>query len=209
MAENIGENPDKRRKGDTSKTTETSLGLTLAPSSDALPIAYDDNVWDIVDASSPLASIMPNGAGQYDQHAINEALAENGGGGAANIDYVYEKGEEPGSTKSVFDKNIKKGLRTKNGIVKVPSYYYTVFDNTDENGDPTYLTSVTIAVYDLFVGNCPIVQVVQPVADGGVVRYKVVYCDVTVDIENSQITIAWSNKVTVDENHPLYISILG
>lgn len=68
-----------KRESSTNRKVETSLGLTLASSSDTQPIAYADGLWDVVGSNSRLASVL-DGAGQYDQHTINEALASAGGG---------------------------------------------------------------------------------------------------------------------------------
>lgn len=60
----------------TEKVRQTRFPLSLAPSSPTtFPIAYSDNLWDVVTAGQTLASLL-GGPGQYDQHAINEALAQ-------------------------------------------------------------------------------------------------------------------------------------
>lgn len=60
----------------TDKVTQTRFPLSLAPSSPTtFPIAYADNIWDVAAAGSTLAFLL-EGPGQYDQHTINEALAQ-------------------------------------------------------------------------------------------------------------------------------------
>lgn len=60
----------------TEKVRQTRFPLSLAPSSPTtFPIAYADDVWDLVQAGQTLASLL-GAPGQYDQHTINEALAQ-------------------------------------------------------------------------------------------------------------------------------------
>lgn len=60
----------------TTKKAVSSMGMTFESGNPATyPIAYDDNVWDNVFEGSELASIL-GGSGQFDQHVINETLAE-------------------------------------------------------------------------------------------------------------------------------------
>lgn len=60
----------------TEKVTQTRFPLSLAPSSPStFPISYADNIWDVVTAGQTLAALLGQ-PGQYDQHAINEALAQ-------------------------------------------------------------------------------------------------------------------------------------
>ena len=72
------------KRNDVTKVTQTSMGLSFASANPAeFPIAYQEELWDRAEADSELAKLMGNGsAGQYDQHAINEALAGAAGGAA-------------------------------------------------------------------------------------------------------------------------------
>lgn len=73
-------------KNDTNKVSQNSLGLSFTPSNpNEFPIAYADNVWDIVNSETNLSELLEN-IGQFDQHTINELFAkiliEHGMGGA-------------------------------------------------------------------------------------------------------------------------------
>jgi len=73
-------------KNDTNKVSQSSLGLSLAPSNpNEFPIVYADNVWDVVNSETNLAELLEN-IGQFDQHTINELFAriliEGGIGGS-------------------------------------------------------------------------------------------------------------------------------
>ena len=58
------------------KVTQTSFGISLASANrDGFPLTYGDDVWDNVYEGSELADILA-GSGQFDQHTVNEALAE-------------------------------------------------------------------------------------------------------------------------------------
>lgn len=183
----------QRKDSSTTPNTKSKLGLTLAPAAGTYPIAYTDDTWDIVTNADTALKARLGNTGQYDQHTINEALASG-----ASIEYDYD------TTESVFDDTTNKGIPSLGTYVKVPSYYYTKFDNTEDVGgtivaiDPPQ-TSVTIPITDC--GNCPIVQVVQ---DG-----HVVFCDVDINISTGLITISWGTTITVNVSHPLYISIVG
>lgn len=64
------------KKNTTTKDALHALPIALKSSNgDEFPIAYCDNIWDIVAAQSKLIDILGS-IGQYDQHSINEALAE-------------------------------------------------------------------------------------------------------------------------------------
>lgn len=63
-------------KPSTDKVSQVFYPLSLQPSNDAeFPISYADNIWDVVTAGQTLASFLGQ-PGQYDQHTINEALAQ-------------------------------------------------------------------------------------------------------------------------------------
>ena len=60
----------------TEKVRQVYYPLSLKPSNeDEFPISYADNIWDVVTAGQTLASLLGR-EGQYDQHTINEALAQ-------------------------------------------------------------------------------------------------------------------------------------
>ena len=64
------------KKNTTTKDALHALPIALKSSNgDEFPIAYCDNIWDIVAAQSKLIGVLGS-IGQYDQHTINEALAE-------------------------------------------------------------------------------------------------------------------------------------
>ena len=64
------------KKNTTTKDALHALPIALKSSNgDEFPIAYCDNIWDIVAAQSKLIGVLGS-IGQYDQHSINEALAE-------------------------------------------------------------------------------------------------------------------------------------
>ena len=187
-----------RKKPDTTKVPQNTVPVSLTVSNPSeFPLVYAENTWDIVtNDDTSLKSLLVN-TGQYDQHTINETLAGIAAG-AANITYDYD------TTESVFDPNTDKGIPSATAYVKVPSYYYTTFNNTEDvGGVPTPLDppahSFMIPITDC--GNCPIVQVVQ---DG-----HVVYCDIDINIGTGVVTISWSNNITVDTTHPLYVSVIG
>lgn len=187
-----------RKKPDTTKVSQNTIPASLTASNpNEFPIVYGDDIWDVVGSGSSLASLIGN-TGQYDQHSINEALANNTSA-ASNIHYDYD------TTESVFDSETNKGIPSAgNTYVKVPSYYYTTFDNTEIiEGERVPLNppahSLSIPITDC--GNCPIVQVVQ---DG-----HVVYCDLDINIGTGVITISWGNTINVNTQHPLYISVIG
>ena len=182
-----------KKTSDTTKNTKTQLGLTLAPAASTYPISYVEDNWDVVTDASSALGVRLGGTGQYDQHTINEALAS----GAA-IEYDYDTDD------SVFDPTTEKGIPSVDACVKVPSYYYTTFDNTEVVGGetvpldpPAHALTIPITA----CGNCPIVQVVQ---DG-----HVVFCDIDINIGTGSITINWGTTITVNASHPLYISIIG
>ena len=59
----------------TDKVRQVYYPLSLKPSNDEeFPISYADNIWDVVGAGSTMAALAGN-TGQYDQHTINELLA--------------------------------------------------------------------------------------------------------------------------------------
>ena len=62
----------------TTKNTKSKLGLTLAPAANVYPISYVEDTWDVVtnDSADAAMKTLMGGAGQYDQHKINKALAE-------------------------------------------------------------------------------------------------------------------------------------
>lgn len=71
-----------KKSNSTTAVQKTGLTLTLSPNDATYPIIYSDDAWDIAADGSALEDLL-DGAGQYDQHTINEALAEavaNGGG---------------------------------------------------------------------------------------------------------------------------------
>lgn len=59
----------------TEKVEQSFLPISLKPSSARFPIAYADNIWDVVTEGQTLAAMLGQ-AGQYDQHTINEQLAQ-------------------------------------------------------------------------------------------------------------------------------------
>lgn len=60
----------------TERVEQAGFGLSLMPSSPKrFPIAYADNIWDIVEAGQTLEALLGQ-PGQYDQHYINERLAQ-------------------------------------------------------------------------------------------------------------------------------------
>lgn len=60
----------------TEKVRQTRFPLSLAPSSPTtFPISYADNIWDVVTEGQTLAALLGQ-PGQYDQHTINEQLAQ-------------------------------------------------------------------------------------------------------------------------------------
>lgn len=60
----------------TNKVKQSLFPLSLQPSSPtSFPLAYGDNIWDVAEDGSSLAEQMGE-EGQYDQHSINESLAE-------------------------------------------------------------------------------------------------------------------------------------
>ena len=60
----------------TDKVPQTRFPLSLAPSSPTtFPISYADNIWDVVTEGQTLADMLGQ-PGQYDQHTINEQLAQ-------------------------------------------------------------------------------------------------------------------------------------
>ena len=202
------------KKPDLVQSSKSRFALVMAPSSNDAPIAYSEDTWDVVNGDSKLAALLGAG-GQYDQHTINEALATEGGGGSVNVEYVYDE------TKSVFDKvkdsnnqdvDVTKGLKTEDGFLKIPVYYYYKFDN---NGGTTNQSFVSINLDGKKIGNCPIVQVVRKVPrynNGQLIgnEYKVVYCDFFLDIEQKTLLISWNNKdIVVDDENPMYITIIG
>ena len=187
-----------RKKENTNKVVQSTVPVSMKPSStDDFPLVYSEDIWDVVANNSNLKNIVGN-YGQYDQHSINESLASSVAS-ATQIAYHYD------TTESVFDPTTNKGIQTANNVyVKVPSYYYTKFDNTEIiDGQVVPITppahSITIPITNC--GNCPIVQIVQ---DG-----HVVYCDTDINVGTGVITITWGNTITVDVSHPLYISIVG
>lgn len=187
-----------RKKPDTTKVDQNTVPASLTVSNPyEYPLVYCENIWDIVtNNDTSLKNLLVN-TGQYDQHTINETLAGLASS-AANIIYEYDTED------SVFDPTTDKGIPSATAYVKVPSYYYAVFDNTEMiGGVPTPInppaTSTTIPITDC--GNCPIVQVVH---DG-----HVVYCDLDINIGTGVVTISWGNNITVNTSHPLYISVIG
>lgn len=75
-----------------SKNTKTNIPLTLAPSASSYPTAYAEDIWDDVQSGTALVQKL-GAAGQYDQHTINEQLAE----AAANGGYQAPDGGIPAS----------------------------------------------------------------------------------------------------------------
>lgn len=59
----------------TEKVEQSFLPISLKPSSARFPISYADNIWDVVTEGQTLAAMLGQ-AGQYDQHTINEQLAQ-------------------------------------------------------------------------------------------------------------------------------------
>lgn len=187
-----------RKKPDTTKVSQNTIPASLTASNpNEFPIVYGDDIWDVVAGGSSLATLIGN-TGQYDQHSINEVLA-NTTSVASNIHYEYD------TTESVFDSGTNKGIPSVGTTyVKVPSYYYTMFDNTEiVEGVPVPLNPPvnSFSIPITACGNCPIVQVVQ---DG-----HVVFCDLDINIGTGVITINWGDTITVNTQHPLYISVIG
>lgn len=61
----------------TDKVRQSYFPLSLRPSNeDEFPIAYGDNLWDVVPSGSPIAALAGN-TGQFDQHSINELMARS------------------------------------------------------------------------------------------------------------------------------------
>ena len=59
----------------TDKVEQSFFPISLKPSSPTtFPIAYADNVWDVVTELQQLAPLA-EATGQFDQHTINELLA--------------------------------------------------------------------------------------------------------------------------------------
>lgn len=59
----------------TEKVRQVYYPLSLKPSNDEeFPLAYADNLWDVVHDGSALAQLT-EAIGQFDQHTINELLA--------------------------------------------------------------------------------------------------------------------------------------
>lgn len=59
----------------TNKVPQSLFPLSLKPSSpSSFPLAYCDNLWDVVQEGSSLAELT-EAIGQFDQHTINELLA--------------------------------------------------------------------------------------------------------------------------------------
>ncbi|MBR6249756.1 MAG: hypothetical protein IKR17_01000 [Bacteroidales bacterium] len=61
------------------KQTNVALSLKSADGEN-YPIAYAEDIWDNILPESELSKLMKDGAGQYDQHEINEILASHSGG---------------------------------------------------------------------------------------------------------------------------------
>lgn len=60
---------------DTNRVNQDSLGLSIKSSNpEEFPIAYSDNIWDIVLSGTNLARLLEN-IGSFDQHTINELFA--------------------------------------------------------------------------------------------------------------------------------------
>ena len=63
------------------KSNTTKVGLNTIPASltvsnpNEYPLVYSEDAWDVVESGSSLEGVLGN-EGQYDQHVINEALAE-------------------------------------------------------------------------------------------------------------------------------------
>lgn len=59
----------------TNKVPQSLFPLSLKPSSPtSFPLAYGDNIWDVVHEGSSLAELT-EAIGQFDQHTINELFA--------------------------------------------------------------------------------------------------------------------------------------
>lgn len=59
----------------TNKVPQSLFALSLKPSSPtSFPLAYGDNIWDVVHEGSCLAELT-EAIGQFDQHTINELFA--------------------------------------------------------------------------------------------------------------------------------------
>lgn len=59
----------------TNKVPQSLFPLSLKPSSPtSFPLAYGDNIWDVVQEGSSLAELT-EAIGQFDQHTINELFA--------------------------------------------------------------------------------------------------------------------------------------
>jgi hypothetical protein len=204
-------NKAKNTKPDANREANklTRLMTMLAPASSERPIAWSDDVWDATNIGDDLAKVM-GGAGQYSQHDINEALAANGGngGGAANVNYTYHEGENE-EDKSVFNQKTVKGLNTANGVVKVPSFYYCKITDNYTQGVNTSFAVIELNTDGKMVGDCPIVQVTHKTVENNEAKYSVVYCDYSINIETKRLTITWNSRINVDENEPLYVSIIG
>lgn len=68
-----------RKKPDIEKISQNTIPASITASNpNDFPIVYGDDIWDVAISGSGLANLMGN-IGQYDQHSINEALANNGG----------------------------------------------------------------------------------------------------------------------------------
>lgn len=59
----------------TEKVEQSFLPISIKPSSPSrFPIAYADNLWDVVNGNTPLSSLTGN-TGQFDQHTVNDIVA--------------------------------------------------------------------------------------------------------------------------------------
>ena len=60
------------------KIEQSGFGISFKSANPAeYPIAYQDDLWDVVDKTSNLAKVLNTQSdGQYDQHSINEELSK-------------------------------------------------------------------------------------------------------------------------------------
>jgi len=88
-------------------TANGQLALTLSTGTTAYPVIYSDNMWQIADTGTPLATAL-GATGSYTQETINNWLLNHvNGGGIVSIEVVEDHTQvaEPSATTIYFEPN--------------------------------------------------------------------------------------------------------
>lgn len=117
----------------TNKVDQQNMGLSMKSSNpNEFPILYNDDVWDVIEENSALAEKL-GGGGQFDQHQINEALAEK------NIMFCIEIGRSSSGEDYIF--------------VNQPNY--SILNNFVDNNNSNKIVPYVIYGNDIYqLANC-------------------------------------------------------